>query len=356
MKFRSLIISILYFLLNVTIAGAADSCVVLQYHHFSSTTPQSTSVTPEQFQAHLDYLKKNDFAVTPLDVVIEAMQAGYSLPERCVSITADDAYESVYTEAFPRLQKYGWTLSVFVNTDAIDKKQKPYMSWQQIRELAGKGVLFENHSSSHDHLIRSKKDEHTDDWEQRILADILLAQDRLTEETDRAPLFFAYPYGEFNTELNRMLRTLGLIAFGQQSGPIWSEGDMYALPRFPMAASYAAMPGFITKVNSLAMPIEAVSPHNPVVELNDWNPQLTLKFKAGSYQKNAVNCFANGSSNVSKTWLSDQADTLQVQMQDKLHVGRNRYNCTMSSRFKGRFHWYSHNWIRRKANGGWYRE
>lgn len=335
---------------------AKQSCVVLQYHHFSSNTPKSTSVTPQQFQAHLDYLKQENFAVMPLDVVIDAITEGYELPDKCVSFTADDAYESVYTEAWPRLKQYGWTMSVFVDTDAINAGQRYRMSWGQIRELAAAGVQFENHSSTHEHLIRQRTGEDSDDWEQRIASDILMAQDQIARETGRAPRFFAHPYGEFNPGTQRILRSLGLFAFGQQSGPVWPDADLYALPRFPMAAGYAELPGFKTKVNSLAMPITKASPRNPLVALDQWQPGLELQFQPGQYQKSAVTCFANGSRDVNQVWLEDKPDTLRVSPNVRLQVGRNRYNCTMSSQYKGRFHWYSHNWIRRRADGSWYKE
>ena len=46
-------------LVIATASKAANHCVVLQYHHFSETTPAITSVTPQQFNAHLDYLANN---------------------------------------------------------------------------------------------------------------------------------------------------------------------------------------------------------------------------------------------------------------------------------------------------------
>ena len=77
--------------LFTSLAGAADHCVVLQYHHISEDTPGITSVTPEQFQEHLDYLLINDHVVMPLEDVITALKTGEDLPERCVALTIDDA-------------------------------------------------------------------------------------------------------------------------------------------------------------------------------------------------------------------------------------------------------------------------
>lgn len=55
-------------------AFAADSAVVLQYHHVSADTPASTSVSPEQFERHLEYLAENGFNVRPLERAIMALQ------------------------------------------------------------------------------------------------------------------------------------------------------------------------------------------------------------------------------------------------------------------------------------------
>ena len=82
---------------------AASHCVILQYHHFSDDTPAITSVTLEQFDDHLDYLKHNNLNVLPLRDVVKALKQGLELPDRCVSLSVDDAYISVYQNAVPRL-------------------------------------------------------------------------------------------------------------------------------------------------------------------------------------------------------------------------------------------------------------
>jgi hypothetical protein len=55
---------VLLLLLNPT--ANAGSCVVLLYHHFSDTTPKSTSVSPKLFEQHLQYLQDNHFKVLHL--------------------------------------------------------------------------------------------------------------------------------------------------------------------------------------------------------------------------------------------------------------------------------------------------
>ena len=92
--------------------SAAQHCVILQYHHFSEQTPRSTSVTPAQFKAHLEYLDSHDFQVMDLRDVVLSLYHQIELPDRCVSLTVDDAFNSIHDTALPLLKPYGWTMTV----------------------------------------------------------------------------------------------------------------------------------------------------------------------------------------------------------------------------------------------------
>ncbi|MGD8934658.1 MAG: polysaccharide deacetylase family protein [Gammaproteobacteria bacterium] len=335
---------------------AASHCVILQYHHFSDSTPAITSVTPKQFDDHLDYLERHDFNVLPLRDVVEALESKQPLPDRCVSLTVDDAYISVYQNAFPRLEKRGWPLTVFVNTEAVDQGIPSYMSWDEIRELARQGITFENHGHGHIHMIRKHNGESDEDWRQRIIRDIRTAQRRITKETGTAPRLFAHPYGEYSPATLEIISDMGFRGFGQQSGPVWPGADLRAMPRFPMAAAYADMQSFITKVNSLPLPVIAVEPADPLVPPGLARPVLTLRLKPDTYSKSALQCYVDGSSDVAISWSSEIPGQFTVTPDFDLGPGRHRTNCTMPSAEKGRFHWYSHNWFIRNDDGSWYSE
>ena len=194
--------------------------VILVYHHIGTTTPASTSVTPERFASHLDLLAAGGYRVVPLADVVEALRSGKALPDRAVVLTFDDAYRSVYTEAFPRLRHRGWPFTVFVNTDAVDGRHANTMNWNQLREIEDGGGTAGNHSRTHDHLVRRRDGETREQWRRRVGDDIVWARRRLEAEL-AAPLdMFAYPYGEFTAELEALVRGLGLAAVGQQSGPV----------------------------------------------------------------------------------------------------------------------------------------
>ena len=335
---------------------AGNSCVVLQYHHFGDSTPAITSVTLEQFDAHLQYLENNNFTVMPLREVVAALKAGDVLPERCISITVDDAYISVYRNAYPRLKKLGWPMTVFVNTQGVDQGVSAYMSWEQMREMQKHGVTYENHGHGHIHMIRQLQGESDHQWRTRISDDIRTAQQRITQETGVAPKLFAHPYGEYSPASIEIIKQIGLVGFGQQSGPVWPGADFGVLPRFPMAAQYAGMPGFKIKVNTLALPVVSAEPVDPLTPLQQGRPVLAVTLEPGSYSGSRIQCFISGSNNVELNWSVQQPDRFTVTPKFDLKPGRHRTNCTMASQQPGRFHWYSHNHFVRKADGSWYAE
>ena len=45
----------------------------------------------------------------------------------------------------------------------------------------------------------------------------------------------AYPYGEYNPEIQQLVRVLDYIGIAQHSGPVNANSDFTALTRFPFA-------------------------------------------------------------------------------------------------------------------------
>ncbi len=325
---------------------AADHAVILQYHHFGDDTPPSTSVTLKQFDLQLSYLLEHGYNVWPLEKIISFLKERKGLPDKCVAITIDDAYVSVYERAYPRLRKYGFPFTVFVPTGGVDKGIKSYLSWGQMREMQKYGAAFASHSSSHDYLIRRHEGEGREEWKDRVTKDIKHSLKRLKEETGRTPGLFAYPYGEYNTDLKDIINGLGLTGLGQQSGAVWSGSDFGVLPRFPMAAHYADREQFITKVQSLPLPVKSSVPDEPVLPPGVSMPLLSLTLMPGSYDPDSLACYTGGQGKIHVTWPDRDAHMLEIRAKGPLPKGRSRYNCTARHKKENRYFWYSHLWIR----------
>jgi len=337
-------------------AQAAGHAVILMYHHFGSDTPPSTSVTLDQFDSHLDYLASHDYQVWPLQRIVEYLRGRRPLPERVVALTVDDAYISVYREAWPRLRARGWPFTVFVATDPVDQGLRTMMSWGQMREMAAAGVTFANHSRTHDHLVRRHHGESEQQWRERVRADLRYAQARLQAELGHPPPLFAWPYGEYDAALQELADELGFTAFGQQSGPAGYDSDLLALPRFPMAVAYAKLDELPDKLASRPLPVLRVEPHDPVLALDNDRPVLSVTLQPGTYRPGTLSCYISGQGRVEPHWLDAQRTRFEVQAAHPLPFGRSRYNCTAQPVSGTGWFWFSQPWIRRHPDGSWYQE
>lgn len=347
---------IVFFLFLIFISSSLQALVVLQYHHVSTKTPKTTSISPQLFAAHLDYLAKVNIQVIKMERLIEILKRGETLPDRTAIITFDDGYRSIFTHAYPLLKKRGWPFTVFVNSKAHDEKSPLHMSWDDLKLMSKNGAMIANHTDSHSHLIRRRAQEPFKSWLKRRELEITFAQDRIDKEIGKSFKVLAHPYGEFDKELLGQLKTMGYIAFGQQSGPVAKSSQHQSLPRFPFGGVYGDMDDFAVKVNSLPFPssrINVLGSNDKVIDepelpSDTTQPILRIASPLMPYINNLA-CYASGQNKIK---AEINGGVLVAQAQRALPIGRSRYNCTASAG-GGRYYWYSQLFIRRAANGRW---
>ena len=334
--------------------AAGQGAVVLVYHHVSAETPPSTSVTPEQFAEHLDYIADHGFDVVPLGRIVEAFENGERLSPRTVAITFDDAYASVHDTAMPMLAARGWPFTVFAATDAIDQGLNGYMSWDALRAVVAAGGDVQNHSAAHDHLVRRRRGESETAWRRRVLEDLQEAQRRIRTETGRAPTLFAYPYGEFDAALAALVREAGLVGVGQHSGAAHPGTLATAVPRFPVNRAHADLATLGDKLNSLPLPVARRAPRDGLLEGGEVRPELVIELADASIEPGGLTCFVAGQPPALVKWRGRVAT---VRAREPLRPGRSKYTCTMpSAESPGRYHWQSFPWMLPNADGSWYAE
>ena len=309
-------------------AFAADSAVILQYHRFGEDKYPSTSVTIEQFEAHIAHLTDGGYTVLPVPDILAAIDAGEPLPDRTVGITVDDATRSTFIEAWPRFAAAGFPFTVFVSTDPVDQGNAGIMSWDELRQLAAAGVTIANHSAAHGYMWRA------DDAENR--ADLLRAQRRIDEELGVDAALFAYPFGEWDEALRALVAELGFsAAFGQHSGVVAAHTDRLNLPRFALNASYGEMDRFRLIVDTLPLGARDVTPVDQVMVENP--PTVGFTIEPPLANPASLACYASGG--VTATLDHEEGGRVEVRFDKPFPTGRARLNCTAPAE-GGRWHWF----------------
>jgi poly-beta-1,6-N-acetyl-D-glucosamine N-deacetylase len=314
--------------LEIPVALAGDSAVIFMYHRFGEDKFPSTNIKLSQFETHLSELKSGPYTVLPVPEIVARLKEKRSLPDRTIGLTIDDAYQSFYKKAWPRLKKAGIPVTLFVSTDAADRKLGGYMTWDQIRDVAAAGVTIGHHTVHHQHLPR--KDMNSNIWEIRN------AQARFEKELGKAPSLFAYPYGESSLALEKLAKSSGFAAaFGQHSGVAHTSSNFFYLPRFALSEKYGSLNRFKLGANALALPVTDITPADSLI--GTMNPPAMGFTVLPNFQgPKHLACYI---SRIGKVRLERLGDIrIEIRSGKPFPRGRTRLNCT--ARGKGnRWYW-----------------
>lgn len=242
---------------------AENSATILIYHRFGDDRYPTTNVSTEAFAEQMAFLADNGYTVIPLAELIVLLKNRETIPDKTVVITIDDAYSTVYDNAWPILKKYGYPFTVFVYTKGVDQGYGDYMNWSQLRELKEQGADLQDHSFGHKHLAFRQNDMDEFGYRAWISGDLVKSMALFSRELGDTPRFFALPYGEYNDIVVEEAKALGYEAvFTQDPGAVGPHSDLYYLPRQPILGDeWASMPHFEKILKLIDFPISDLTPH-----------------------------------------------------------------------------------------------
>jgi peptidoglycan/xylan/chitin deacetylase (PgdA/CDA1 family) len=216
---------------------------ILMYHSISETpeediSPYYRTVTrPEVFRSQMSSLREAGWrGVTLRDGLSALPRLGEGI-KKIVAITFDDGFEDFYTTAYPALQKYGFSATMYLPTGFISESPKTFkdhrcMSWQQVRELHANGIEFGSHTVNHPKLWDL-------DWPE-ITRELGDSRSAIEDQLRAAVPSFAYPYAfpqqdrAFTARFREELRKAGYQnCVTTAIGRVDPEDDLYTLKRLP---------------------------------------------------------------------------------------------------------------------------
>jgi len=345
LKFFNLISLFIFILFNFSLLAndkIESHAIILQYHRFDESKYPSTDISMELFTKQIEYLAKNNYKVMPLSEIVNYLMQKKELPPKTVAITMDDAYKSVYTKAYPLLKKNKFPFTVFVNSSPIIHHSKNFVSWENMREMGANEAEFANHTYTHQYLVRMDAND-SKNYEKDVTKEIEISETQLEKNLGKYlctnPKMLAYPFGEFDVGLMRLVKKLGYVGIAQNSGPVSNNSNLSALHRFPMSGGFGKMKEFILKLNTLPLPLTATSNEETIVDKSNNPPLFSITLKK---ELKGLHCFRSNGEKIKMNWLSKKH--VQMQSNSLLKYPRDHYTCT-SMASKGRWYWYSHMWV-----------
>ena len=206
---------------------------ILTYHALGDNrSPLFTS--PARFESHLASLAQSGYRTITLRELAGHLRVGTLPPgKRCV-LTFDDGYLSVYRDAWPILDAYGFKATIFLVTAFCGRDnqwpgqhpavpRRRLMDWDQVLALAAEGNELGVHSCTHPPLPLLST--------AQVEEEILLSQAELQTHTGQPAPIFAAPYGAVDERVEALIRRHFEAAVTTRMGTVSARDDPYDLPR-----------------------------------------------------------------------------------------------------------------------------
>lgn len=176
---------------------------ILTYHSIDNSG-SVISTSPEKFRSQMQYLNDSSCNVISLEEIVSCIRENRSFPPKSVAITFDDGFKNNYDIAYPVLKEYGFSAIIFLVTGYCGRNNRwqgqppeipelDLLQWNEIKEMANNGIDFGAHTVNHPNLLGLTLDQ----AEKEIVDSKNILEEQLGQEIH----FFAYPYGDFNSNI-----------------------------------------------------------------------------------------------------------------------------------------------------------
>jgi len=182
--------------------------VPILYYHEIGRSPSKHVVSPEQFEAQLDWLVAEGFTALSMDDVRAVYERRQRAPERAIVLSFDDGRAGVRDFAAPALARRGLQAILYVVTGWLDgapippvERYSEFIGWTDLEGLQQAGFSIGSHGVSHRNLKR------IDPFEaEREVRD---SRRRLEEKLGRRVDHFSFPYGRRTRAVAHAVRDAG---------------------------------------------------------------------------------------------------------------------------------------------------
>jgi len=205
------------------------------YHRIGDTKlDRRYSVTPQEFQKQMRFLRDHEFRVVGLATLLELLAGKQQPPGKVTAITFDDGFEDTIDHACPILKDFNYPATFFIVSSLMGGTNEwmqgagypvaRLIGWDQALRVVAEGFSVGSHTAKHPILPEIDEDVAV----REIRDSKYCIEDRLGIPVD----FFAYPYGRFDQRIRNLVQDSGYqAACSTQAGFNGHQVDPFALRR-----------------------------------------------------------------------------------------------------------------------------
>lgn len=216
------------------VAREKTRVAVLGYHNFSETKGVTRMLMrTSELRSQMERIRQSDYSVISMQEFLEWRFGTRLLPEKCILITLDDGWRSVYTDAYPIFKEYGYPFHLFLYTTYLSG-QGDSMTPDMIKEMQKDGASVGSHSATHPYPSdwKSTQSKGEEAYEAMIDKEIGATRPQL-EKMFGTVNTYCYPGGYNDATMQKKLPEYGYAAaFTVMPGKVDSQENPLCIDRY----------------------------------------------------------------------------------------------------------------------------
>lgn len=212
-----------------------NSILVVSLHDVAGTYHDNITTPVSVFLKFVDDVYNAGYRLCSM---IEYMNQTAEARRNLIVCTYDDGYEGLIKNAFPIMEKYGFSATVYVCTDYFgkindwnykDKSIRRHLTVEELLTLQSHGWEIGSHGITHKSLLRLSDDE--------VVNQLALSKEIL--EGIFGPVFsYAYPYGDFSPFIEEQVKKYYNNAVLLKQGGVFLPVDTHKIHRYYISEIY----------------------------------------------------------------------------------------------------------------------
>lgn len=196
---------------------------ILLYHDIPNHSAPSErySVSAARFDEQMKLLKDYGYSTITIQQLVNHIREGQVLPARPIVISFDDGYQNIYDNAYPIMERYGLTGTVYIVANRL--RSDGFLDRGQLKEMLASGWEVGSHGMTHTELTQNHD---------LVRTEILQSRLDLNDALGIKVFSFAYPFGSLDWYISSKVLDYGYFsAVGVGNLSQHSAGTIYNMSR-----------------------------------------------------------------------------------------------------------------------------